>query len=304
MTSDCCFEPGFARWLRRKVSSVADLKKPHIRTLLKETFGNMPVTNIRTEDRFARQNAQQYVCHGRVPSNGTAASRHILTEAQLWHHVSMEELHAKQPNAPAIDELSNPRSGWNVFVKEKGGDLKTTSVGWARLPAAERRAYDEQAAQQRDAFQNRPERAPVTMHAQAVQASPLKLGDAEYPLRPSSVEEATASLNQAQKRWTSLVGNVMAADSRLVFKDVYVPQCCDMYGEGVCISDWDRQKITSFSACKRTLWALARINRTMNGKLTNMLLVSIRQDLRREFVVFRTRSSSRQVGSRLQISEE
>jgi hypothetical protein len=118
---ECCFEPGLARNLRKLVSTAADLQAPQVLTMLTHTFGTMPASNIRSEDRFARQSAQQFACHGRSPSIATAAARHVLTESQCWHHVAMEKLVASRAKQGVEQILvpSQPRSAYNLYVKDQ-----------------------------------------------------------------------------------------------------------------------------------------------------------------------------------------
>ncbi len=73
-----------------QVRSIDDLRAcPATRRLIHRTLSHVPASNIPTEDRFARVSVQHQACHGHVPCLSSLASRHILGEAQEWHHLAM-----------------------------------------------------------------------------------------------------------------------------------------------------------------------------------------------------------------------
>jgi hypothetical protein len=272
--SRCCFEPGISWQIRSQVTSAADLLQggPLLR-LLEETLRNTPISNVRSEDRFARQAAQKYVCHGHTPTIVTASTRHMLNEIQSMHHLAMERFHfTRAASTQPAEHTDKSRSGWNMFVSENISgepDLKVLGKEWALLPASRRAAYD---ARCKELVPRDVPCAVPGVYADAMAASPLGLGDESYPLRPAIVQEATVSVKAAHRQWCKVVGGVIQQDPDLTMRDVEVRQCRDIYGSGACGRDWSEDDRDRFTRHKRTLWAIARHSRTLSPEMNNTML--------------------------------
>jgi hypothetical protein len=280
---DCCFEPGLARAVRRKLTSSAELlQSGPVLDVIDSSLRHTPVSNAQSEDRFARQSAQKFMCHGHPTTHVTAATRHVLNEIQTTHHLAMErfQLNVEETigRTLPVDRMPNPRSGWNVFVMknaERQIDLKTLAAEWNRLPQSERDAFDEKVAPPAAAGAAHPAGPPL--YTDVVQHTPSQIGDRNYPLRASFVEKATASLLPSHRLWEKMVGGLISRDATLELKNADIKQCCDLFGRGTCYSDWTADEHAVFTQQKRVLWALARINRTMNEDMDDMLLFGLKK---------------------------
>ena len=146
----CCLEPGLSRQVRAIVTSADDLlNDTHVSRLISHTFRATPVSNIPCEDRFARQSAQHFACHGRVPFFSTLAARHVLCETQAWHHIAMDKRAAdfqSEQQDVSPDHMAH-RSGWHAFVSQNrtSADLASLGIRWQQMSSEEKQAYYKEA---------------------------------------------------------------------------------------------------------------------------------------------------------------
>jgi hypothetical protein len=265
------------------------LQKGPLLTMVAETLRHTPASNVRNEDRFARQSAQAYVCHGHTASNTSAASRHMLCELQAAHRVAMDRTYFSRAADAAVEQRpeTTVRSGWNVFVQDnmaRNLGLAELAKEWARVPRLEKFAFTERALKlQEDHLREEPNRSHPgdrCCYGEDVQATPLHLGDTHYPLRPATVQDATANVPKAHRAWKKLVGGVVAAHKNFIVREVDIKQCPDMYGAGVCAKDMTPDDHDAFHQYKRTLWAIARHHRGIIGTdMDDMLLFSLHKVL-------------------------
>ncbi len=278
---DCCFEPGIARPVRKMVTSAAQLLvKGPIVDVIEATLKNTPSANAQSEDRFARQSAQKFMSHGHPTTHFTAATRHVLNEVQTMHHLALERFHSDLPTTTEVVREQNSRSGWNVFVIENAAtntDLKALGAEWHRLPQSEQAKYNAKAVRPEAAPPDAAAQAAPPLHTGVAHHTPLQIGDLHYPMRATFVEKATASVKSGHRSWQKMVGGLISRDPDLTVKNVDIKQCCDMYGSGICFHDWTEDVHTAFARHKRVLWALARMNRTMNADLDDVLFFSLEE---------------------------
>ena len=107
-------------------------------------LGHVPATNIPTEDRFARVSQQAGSCHGHVPSLSTMRSRHMLGEAQAWHHVAMSKSVSQQDSR--VEPLAKkPKNSWIVFLSSPPdvGNCPLKSELWRRMTPEQKLPYQE-----------------------------------------------------------------------------------------------------------------------------------------------------------------
>jgi hypothetical protein len=155
---------------------------------------------------------------------------------------------------------------------------------WASLPQAELDVYEAKLIQAQEvAHKAAAERLQVlpqiSLHADSIAASPLGVGDSDYPLRASFVQDGTSNVIKAHLHWVKLVGGVIGPDPRLNMRDIDCKQCSDKYGVGVCKSQLNRDVLDQLTAHRRTLWAIARLNRSTNADLDDMVLFSLAKDI-------------------------
>lgn len=270
-SSDCCFEPGFTRHVRSRVSSVDELMgSSGIQQLIFHTFSATPVSNVPIEDRFARQHAQKFACHGRAPHFSTTASKHVISEFQTWHHIAMEELEIKRQlklaaQPPTLKQDGVFQSAWHAYVAAGSGGLQAISASWQRLSFEQREPYLLAAARSREP------RAPVAPLApseaelaeEETAATPFGIGCREFPLRQEMADAVCERVTAAHDEWSNMVGGMLLVEATLPVCETDVSQCCDKFGMGVCSHTFDGVAMQLLVRHKRTTWALARVGRQL-----------------------------------------
>ena len=81
-------------WVLREMGGYQDLDSDHVLMLLADIFAQTPLTNVITENRFARhrQHACQSGGHGQLPS--THATNHTLSEFRsMWENAKAVHRH-------------------------------------------------------------------------------------------------------------------------------------------------------------------------------------------------------------------
>jgi hypothetical protein len=77
----CCLEP-FSAWLRGQVASTAEVLADGFKNFLRGIFASAPASNVRSENRFARQARHNSNSQGNAADLPTLAANHVLAECK------------------------------------------------------------------------------------------------------------------------------------------------------------------------------------------------------------------------------
>jgi len=177
----CCVPPrdGFTWPLRATVCYAADLQSAETIAFLQDTFRQVPLTNIITEDRFSRHRRHVTPSAGHAPSLATIAASHMLSELRSMYAMSCE--HWDSVSSERLCEAKAPRlTAYQAFIQSrtKGQRVRVDDAAqeWRAMTAEQQEQFRTHAAP--------PVRLESVAQPMPSEATPFAVGDSMWPIAP------------------------------------------------------------------------------------------------------------------------
>jgi hypothetical protein len=161
--------------------------------LLTDLFERVPLSNIVTEDRFARHRKHTQAANGHAAEPSSIAASHVLSELRcLYINAARNWEGEEAPLHPTVElQAHQPArlTSYQHFIRSRTLNIKNVSV---RELAREWRAMSE--AQQNEFVPHAHEDAPaqrfvISLPSVPVERTPLLLGDSKWPVSAEHIEE-------------------------------------------------------------------------------------------------------------------
>ena len=121
MLNACCMprSDGMS-WVLREIGGYLDLDSDCARELLSDVFSQTPLTNIITENRFARHRQQTRGHNGHGVVASTHATNHVLSEFRsMWSDAKAAHLHRTGVRYELIEEfLAKSQGRYRQFISD------------------------------------------------------------------------------------------------------------------------------------------------------------------------------------------
>lgn len=190
----CSHTVPFMAAYRRNLRTLEDVLSEDNAQRTIELLTAAPLTNIVSEQSFARARGQQAAKHGLAPEMPALAAGLTLAKAgsQLHAAVSAQTFSAEVRPPPV------PVSAWAHYVqlRRSGPPARTLAelgVSWGKLSAAERESY------------HPPRKAPrLEPEAKAISIWP-HCGDAVYPIKETLLRDFPGAINNLASAWSRRV---------------------------------------------------------------------------------------------------
>ena len=203
-----------------------------VTTLLRGTFTDMGLTNIASEDRFAR-----CVAYRDCPRNQTVGATNLFAKHVLAESMVAQKKHAPKHRVASKCVDARVKTRWQLFVQlfssECGGSLKRVSERYKRLVPADAAKLEEAWAEL-----SMPRDDIAADAGSIAETSPWDIGCTNYPISAAVLEKEFAKVDGSAKKmsakWASMV-------ERMIPEEALAPEgpmpCYQQLGVGHCRND-------------------------------------------------------------------
>ena len=256
-----CDLDAFSLWVCDVLPTDADICSELGIFLLTKLFKNIPLSNRRSEHRFARQTASMRSSQGNAPCPATRVCNHMLSESKmvLDSHKKMQDKRCAV--APTRAPQVVLHSAWGCYLARYRCEASMEVLGerWGALSAEERRRYEPQPIEE--------------VVADAVEVERFKpwpfTCDNDYPLSEVALEHLHTQVNLLSGAWKRRIGPDVLQPSTGIEPEIK-KTCAEVWGWGHCVEDIPEieQNFLKWAKNRTFAWhSMNKMNPTANKEI-------------------------------------